>query len=115
MITEKATEHQMDIITEQHTSYGLANAKQTDNSQSNSVNSRQPTAELVTDTPFILVADEGEYFIALAQYKLTPKRATKEEALTDIQSATWNTMLNIFDAMMNIREEANNLKKGENN
>lgn len=114
MTLETATEHQTDTTTEQHISYGLANAKQTDNSQSNSTNRRQPTAELVTDTPFILVTDEGEHFIALAQYKLTPKRATKEEAIADIQNATWNTMLNIFDAMMNIREESAEILKGGN-
>lgn len=95
-----ATEAQTENTTEQGQSYGHASANQTDNNESN-LESRTP----IQDSPFILVKQDGKNFVTLAQYQLTPSRETAEEALNDIQAATWHTLINVFDAMMNIRAE----------
>lgn len=103
MTTEIATEQNRENITEQPTSFGHTNASQNDNSKSN-LGKRTP----IEETPFIMVELDGEHFVTLAQYQLTEKRATQAEAMQDIEKATWTTLINVFDAMLNIREELKN-------
>lgn len=89
---------------EQELLHGLTNANQTDNSTS-SADKKYEGRKKIDDSPFVMVNQDEVYFITLGQHRITEPKLTAEDSLSDITNLKWNTLINIIDAMMNIRDE----------
>lgn len=84
-------------------SHGLTNANPTDNLTS-SESQKYEGRRKIDNSPFVIIMQEEVYFIALGQHRITPPRLTEEESLNDLNNLQWDTLINIIDAMMNIRD-----------
>lgn len=56
--------------------------------------------EQLEGTPFTLIKNEEEYFIAIGQYKLTQSHQTASEAIEEIENNQWNIITTLIDIMI---------------
>lgn len=93
-------------------SLGLTNANQNDNLVSGETETLESTKkparlEPITDTPFTLLSDEDTktHCVLFGLFKITEDRKTAQEAIDDLSKTTWNTFINIMDAMIQMDKE----------
>lgn len=62
-----------------------------DGTHKESSNSELITRERITGTPFWVIGQENkEWFIVMKNYKITEGKATREEALKELENNKWN-------------------------
>lgn len=88
--------------------HGSTNANQTDNYQF-SGDQKFEGRKWIDNSPFVMVHQDEKYFVVLGKYKITAEdKDSEEEALSEIQNITWDTLIRVIDTMMDIRKDIDN-------
>lgn len=51
--------------------------------------------EPITNSPFVMVGKDGQFFIGFGRYRITEDAPSKEEALEELEKNKWNVITNI--------------------
>lgn len=82
-----------------------------------SLNSGQKGTQLVEtlmveDTPFTILKWDEKYYLCLGKYRLTEALDSKEQAMEEVNNASWFRMLQIIHAVVHEEIKADKLGKG---
>lgn len=56
--------------------------------------------ENIENTPFTIITIEKEHFATMGKYRITEPTKNKEELIKEIQTITWNRLIQVISIMM---------------
>ena len=68
----------------------------------------------VENTPFTVISKEEQHIVMLGKYRISETFESKEEAIKDANSITWNRITQLITVMLRLDEEIKELKNKEN-
>ena len=68
----------------------------------------------VENTPFTVISKEEQHIVMLGKYRVSETFESKDEAIKDANSITWNRITQLITVMLRLNEEVKELKSKEN-
>lgn len=86
---------------------GKSLQQQTKSEEINVVYSSEVEMISVKDTPFHAVREGEDWFVVMGNYRITENLESKEKAIEECRTITWNRLIQVIGIMLNIKQKEN--------